>query len=103
MVDIRLILKIEKALGFNLNIMQSKYLFTKELCSWYGRKTGYTTAYIVNLALSTNIEIKLSDLVRGKYNDEFHGSDYNSWFKHEFLKIRDKLSIVGLPVIKIIK
>ena len=25
MIDIRLILKIEKALGFNLNVMQSKY------------------------------------------------------------------------------
>ena len=104
MIDIKLIPIIERALEFPLNDMQLRYLTTKERCSWRGRKTGYTTAYIVNLALNTDIEIRLSDLVIGKYNDEFnHGSQYNLWFKYELLEIRDKLSMVGLPVVKTIE
>ena len=101
MINISLIPKIEKALSFTLNEMQIKYLTTNERCTWNGRKSGYTTAYIVNLALNTKIEIKLSDLRKGKYNDEKRDINYNYWFKQEFGYVRDLLEIQGLNVVKI--
>ena len=95
--------KIEKALGFNLNAMQSKFLFTNELCNWNGKESGYTTAYMIDLALNKDIEIRLSELRRGKYNDELHDVNYNHWFCYEFIKVREQLSLVGLNVVKMIR
>ena len=83
--------------------MQSKFLFTNEKCTWDGRKSGYTTAYMVKLALNKEIEIKLTDLKRGKYSDEIHGDSYDAWFYREFIEVRELLSSVGLNVVKIIK
>jgi len=103
MIDVKLILKIEKALGFKLNTMQYKYLFTEEHCNWKGRKSGYTTAYMINLALNKDIEIKFGNLRQGGYNDEYHGNNYNHWFYYEFIKIREQLSLAGLDVVKIIQ
>ena len=54
---------------------------------------------MVGLALNKSREIKLSDFKKGIYNDEMRGSNYNYWFKQEFIYVRDLLAMKGLEVV----
>ncbi len=103
MINIKLIPWIEKALGFELYPEVIQYLTTKEECEWIGRKSGRTTAHILKLALDKDKVINLSDLKKGKYNDEVRNLTYNSWFTNEFLYIGNLLAAEGFEVIKVTK
>ena len=103
LLAIKLILKIEQALGFKLYEKQIKYLFTGIKEGFDARRSGFTTIYIVRLLLANN-ELYQKELVRGSYCDMNTKVyiQYNSFFKRELMTIRDKLLAVGLPVASLV-
>lgn len=100
MIDNNIILKIEKALGFNLYPNVIKYLNEDIEWIWEGRKKGKTTAYILKLLLQKHKIIYFNDIGQ-KYIDEIHNRNYPSFFKHEFIRIRKLLVLAGIHVAEI--
>jgi len=101
MINEKLIPLIEKALGIKLFPIVIKSLTTQEECQWEGRRCGFTTAYILKLVLDKDKKISLRDLKLGKYNDGYHGHNYNVWFTYEFMHIRNLLKENGFEVVEV--
>ena len=103
LLAIKLVLKIEQALGFKLYEKQIKYLFTGIKEGFEFRRSGFTTIYIIRLLLVNN-ELYLKELLKGSYCDMNIKvyTHYNIFFKREFMNIRDKLLTIGLPVASLI-
>lgn len=75
--------KVEAALGFKLYKWQKSYIVTKEF-----RWMGVTTAKILRELLNTEAE----PLDFRKWA----GSEYESFYRHEMLKIQTKLQNAGI-------
>ena len=99
LLAIKLILKIEQALGFRLYEKQIKYLFTGIKEGFDVRPSGFTTIYIVRLLLANN-ELYQKELIRGSYCD----MNTKVYIQYNRLQcIRDKLLAVGLPVASLVQ
>lgn len=103
MIDKKLIPAIENTLNIELYPNVIKYLTEDDYNIPYdGRRIGKTTAYIIKMVLDSSIEeIKLVDLLEGKYADEIWDYHYRDWFVREFMDVREKLKDSGFKVIKI--
>lgn len=95
-IDIKDIPRIEKALGIKLYPEVIKYLTTNEDCHFSDRYSGKTYAYIIKLILTHEGELSFYDMRNNGIGvDEWHGSNYNSWFTNLFKDVRNKLKYYG--------
>lgn len=88
---------IEKALGLVLYDHQKKYLLEQgSLLS--GRANGKTVAHCIKLALSTGESLNMNK--PHEFSDYGDGSIRyaQSFYMHEFMKVREKLKGYGFPV-----
>lgn len=93
----REIRKIERALGFKLYDWQKKYIKNEPHKRPHGRRTGFTTAYCIKLAMANDEPVSTKDL--WLYADGYHGTHYDlAWFPKFFLDIWTRLHTAGLPV-----
>lgn len=95
---------IEKALGFELYENQKSYLLGKSGMVG-GRVTGKTTAYCVKLLLTDGEPLNLKKSV--EFADGWSLSNHRSYamgfFRHELVKIHDKLKNHGFHVRELVK
>lgn len=101
MIDNDMVLRIEKALGFKLYPPAIRYINTDEEYMWSGRACGKTIAYMLKIILQKDRTINLKD-IGSKHLDSIHNRNYPTWFRHEFMKIRNSLKIEGIEVVRVI-
>lgn len=90
---------IEEALGFELHDNQINYLINKDNLIG-GRMTGKTTAYCIRLALSEGpvIDLRVPERYSDGWTLENQRVYARSHFRHEFMKVREKLEKYGFAV-----
>jgi hypothetical protein len=89
--------EIERAMGLKLYDSQKNMLTGKPPFYGFGnRRSGYTTAFCIKLALSHGEPIDLNRPF--EFVDEAYGDNYDRWFIDELMGIRERLKVNGFKV-----
>lgn len=97
MISENLIPHIEKALGLKLYDSQINALTKDNYGGFGGRASGRTMTYIIKLALSEGEPIDLWE-IRNWTDRNPNETNYNHWFRKEFMKIWHQLKDYGFKV-----